>query len=83
MATLSAVYSGSRSIRGGTWRAFEIFSALGAEGPIVFGGRMGVVDIVGRLCRAAGSMSGMLGSFEVRLLVLSKCGLPQMSLIRL
>ena len=56
---LSAVYSGSRSIRGGTWLDFETFGTMGADALIVFGGRIGVVEMDGRL-NAAGSMSGIV-----------------------
>ena len=59
IALLSAVYNGSRSIRGGTWLDFDTFGTIGADALIVFGGRIGVVEMDGRL-RAAGSMSGML-----------------------
>lgn len=58
---LSAVYNGSRSMRGGTWFDFE---TLGAEGGTMlndFGGRIGVVEVSDGLLRAAGSMSGMAG----------------------
>jgi hypothetical protein len=56
---LSAVYNGSRSILGGTWLDFDTFGTIGADALRVFGGRIGVVEMDGRL-RAAGSMSGML-----------------------
>lgn len=63
MAALSAMYNGSRSIRGGTWRALDGLAMPGADAPIDFGGSIGVVDMAGRL-RAAGSMS-MLGILKV------------------
>lgn len=53
-AALSAMYNGSKSIRGGTWRALDGFTIPGADAPIVFGGSIGVVDMA-RL-RAAGSI---------------------------
>jgi len=59
IALLSAVYNGSRSIRGGTWLDFETLGALGIGALIVFGGNIGVVDMDGRL-KAAGSMSGIV-----------------------
>lgn len=58
IALLSAVYNGSRSIRGGTWLDLT-FGTLGAAELSVFGGSMGVVEIIGRL-KAAGSMSGIV-----------------------
>lgn len=63
MAALSAMYNGSRSIRGGTWRALDGFAILGAVALIDLGGNIGVVEMAGRL-RAAGSMS-MLGIVKV------------------
>jgi len=61
IAVLSAVYSGSRSIRGGTWLDLDTLGALGAGALRVLGGNIGVVDIMGRL-KAAGSMSGIVSS---------------------
>ncbi len=61
IAVLSAVYSGSRSIRGGTWLDFETFGALEADALKGFGGNIGVVEMEGRL-KAAGSMSGIVRS---------------------
>jgi hypothetical protein len=61
IALLRAVYSGSRSIRGGTWLDFEILGALGACALNGLGGNIGVVEIIGRLS-AAGSMSGIVRS---------------------
>jgi hypothetical protein len=60
-AALSAVYNGSRSMRGGTWFDFEIFGAEGGIMLRLFGGRIGVVEVSDGLLRAAGSMSGMAG----------------------
>lgn len=55
-AIFSAMYSGSRSIRGGNICALDAF-CIGATFELtVFDGNMGVVDAAGRL-RAAGSMS--------------------------
>lgn len=53
------VYSGSRSIRGGTWLDLDTLGTLADDALSVFGGNIGVVEIVGRLS-AAGSMSGIL-----------------------
>ena len=61
IALLSAVYSGSRSIRGGTWLDLDTFGALGACELRDLGGSIGVVEIMGRL-KAAGSMSGIVRS---------------------
>jgi hypothetical protein len=61
IAVLSAVYSGSRSIRGGTWLDFDTLGALGAGALNGFGGSIGVVEMEGRL-KAAGSMSGIVRS---------------------
>ena len=60
MASFSAVYNGSRSIRVGITTDLDIFGALDAKAVIDFGGNIGVVDISG-LLSAAGSMSGILG----------------------
>lgn len=60
-AALSAVYNGSRSMRGGTWFDFDILGAEGGTMLSAFGGRIGVEDVRDGLLRAAGSMSGMTG----------------------
>lgn len=60
MASLSAVYNGSRSIRAGTWLLLETFGALGTDALIVLGGRIGVVEMTEGRLKAAGSMSGIL-----------------------
>jgi hypothetical protein len=76
IAVLRAVYSGSRSILGGTWPVFEDdFGTAGTDELTVFGGNIGVVEITGRL-RAVGSISP--GIFESRAfsgLYSATCGL--------
>lgn len=60
MACFRAVYSGSRSIRGGTWLDLETFGALVTEVLSVFWGSNGVPELAEGRLKAAGSMSGML-----------------------
>jgi hypothetical protein len=57
---LSAVYSGSRSMRGGIWFDFDTFGAGGGTILRVLGGSIGVEEVIDGLLRAAGSMSGMM-----------------------
>lgn len=62
IASLSAVYNGSSSMRAGTWLLLDAFGTLATEAPIDFGGRIGVVEMAeGLWLKAAGSMSGILG----------------------
>jgi hypothetical protein len=72
IASLSAVYNGSRSMRAGTWLLLDTLGALCADALIVFGGRIGVVEMIEGRLNAAGSMSGILrvapgAAFTVRL----------------
>jgi hypothetical protein len=60
IATLSAVYNGSRSMRAGTWLLLETLGTLCIDAPIVLGGRIGVVEMIEGRLKAAGSMSGIL-----------------------
>jgi hypothetical protein len=60
IASLSAVYNGSRSMRGGTWLDFETLGTLGADALTVFGGNIGVFEMTEGRVRAEGSMSGMV-----------------------
>lgn len=63
MASLSAVYNGSSSIRAGTWLLLDAFGTLATDALIDLGGRIGVVEMVeGLWLKAAGSMSGILES---------------------
>jgi hypothetical protein len=62
IASLSAVYNGSRSMRAGTWLLLDTLGALCADALIVFGGRIGVVEMMEGRLKAAGSMSGILRS---------------------
>ena len=65
MAALSAVYSGSRSIRAGIiWLDFAIFGAPGAKPARVLLDRIGVERLTDGRLKAAGSMSGILIGVE-------------------
>lgn len=61
IASLSAVYNGSKSIRAGTWLLLDTLGALCDDALMVLGGSIGVVEMTEGRLKAAGSMSGMLG----------------------
>lgn len=60
IADLSAVYNGSRSIRGGTWLDFEALGTLGPDVRSALGGNIGVFELTEGRLNAAGSMSGIV-----------------------